>query len=102
MKELKGLEQLSYDVADLMPALGLIQNYISCLQLELKHAETSSDRSLILYSLDQNCGFDNIKDVLVATEEKLSQISNALLDHDVSQEQKILTSLADEVRQQKS
>ena len=84
---MKELDQLSHDVADLLPALGLIQNYISCLQLDLNRAETNSDRLFVIYSLDQENGFDNIQGVLTNTEEKLTVISNTLLDHSEGKEE---------------
>lgn len=78
---MKELDQLSHDVADLLPTLGLIQNYVSCLQLDLKRAKTREDRLFVLYSLDQEKGFDNIQKILTITEEKLTVVSNTLLDH---------------------
>jgi|GEM_PF-2248957 len=74
------INQIAYDVADLMPALGLLENYVSCLSLMRKKANNSEDVTLAFSSLAFESGFDNILDTVRVIKEKLDNSAVAIMN----------------------
>lgn len=80
-KEQRNLNTISCDIADLNTIIGLIQNYISCLQLQSKNIKNSNDAALLYSSLVHENGLDNIMETLNQLSEKISLAADELLDY---------------------
>lgn len=79
--EQRDLNTIACDIDKLNVSIGLIQNYVSCLQLEAKKAVTDNDRALILISLTHENGFNNIMDTLNQLSEKNGLTANEISDY---------------------
>lgn len=74
------LKHIAYDINDLNASIGLIQNYISCLQMQAKEVATPEDCLYLVYSLTQEHDFDNISGILDSTSKTIDSVANELLD----------------------
>lgn len=80
------LRHVAYDINDLNASIGLIQNYISSLQLEAQRASSDSDRLLIFFDLFHKKGFDNISGVLDTVSKTIDSVASELLDYPGSEQ----------------
>lgn len=78
--EQRDLSCIAYDIGDLNVVIGLTQNYISCLQLQATKAKDNNDRSLILWSLTNENGFENIMSNLEILSKKIDFLVDEVLD----------------------
>ncbi|MGG5369525.1 hypothetical protein [Enterococcus sp. AZ196] len=74
------LRHIAYDINDLNASVGLVQSYISSLQLQAQRANSDGDRLLIFYDLFHEKGFDNISGVLDSASKTIDSVTNELLD----------------------
>lgn len=76
--EKREINDIANDFDKLTSNIGLMQKYISCLQLQAKRAETADDRTLIFHSLMYENGFDHLSDTLENVSEKINNLVNEL------------------------
>ncbi len=79
--EQRDLNTIACDIDKLNVSIGLIQNYVSCLQFEANKAVTDNDRALISVSLTHENGFNNVIETLNQLSEKIRLAANELSDY---------------------
>lgn len=77
----RDLNEVAYDIVDLDAVIGLTQNYISCLQLQVVRAKDNNDRFLILHSLIHEKGFANIMGNLEILSKQINSLADEILDY---------------------
>ena len=74
------INQIAYDVADLIPTLKLVQNYLSCINLSAYKASTNEDRISILISLEHDRGLENVNETIENTIKIIDDSASNLMD----------------------
>lgn len=80
MMKKEEINQIAYDVADLIPTLKLVQNYLSCINLSAYKASTNEDRISILISLVHDRGLENINETIENTIKIIDDSASNLMD----------------------
>lgn len=81
VNEQRELRHIAYDINDLNASIGLVQSYISSLQLQAQRANNDGDRLLVFYDLFHKKGFDNVSGVLDNVGKTFDSIASELLDY---------------------
>lgn len=78
----RDLNDIAYDMSDLTTNFGLLQNYISCLSLKAYEAKGKDDALLIVASLVNEKGLDNIYETIKIANKQINSLVNELADYE--------------------
>ena len=79
MVEKSKLEEIGHDLADVNSTIGLMQNYLSCIQLQISQAKKEGSFALVIHSLTNEKGLNNVMDNLMVVETKINELVNKTL-----------------------
>lgn len=79
MVENSELEGIGHELADVNTTIGLIQNYLSCIQLQVSQSKREGSFALVIHSLTNEKGLNNVMDNLMIVETKINELVNKTL-----------------------
>ena len=84
--QMKKLNEIAYEVADIQAPMKVIVNYLDCIKLQITKDENSGDTALAFYSLVNNRGLDNVMDTLELLSDRAEDLANRILEYSDEEE----------------
>ena len=78
---MKNLSDIAYKVANLQIPMKVIVNYLDCIKHQAIETKNSRDKTLVLCSLVNRQGLDNVIETLEMLSDQAEELTDLILDY---------------------
>lgn len=78
---MKNLNEIAFKMNDLQAPMKVMVNYLDCIMLQVGEAKNNQDRELVLYSLVNTHGIENMIQTLGMLSDQVEELTSVILDY---------------------
>ncbi|PLA80862.1 hypothetical protein CYR81_06950 [Enterococcus faecalis] len=83
---MKNLNEIAFKMNDLQAPMKVMVNYLDCIMLQVGEAKNNQDRELVLYSLVNTHGIENMIQTLEMLSDQVEELASLILDYSNEEE----------------